>query len=171
MKVLVIAEHDGHALRAASLSSFTFARSVADATNGDVTWLVLGDQIESVAAAAARLAPVLAVESPLLAHPLADSLARAIATIAEQRKFDLVCAAATTFSKDVLPRAAALLGGAMASDVVRHEMTDAGLQFDCPQFAGAVTATVRLTWFAANRQRSRLRVSRGDGWRFGTSSG
>jgi electron transfer flavoprotein alpha subunit len=32
----------------------------------------------------------------------------------------------------------------MASDVVRHELTDAGLQFDCPQYAGAATATLRL---------------------------
>jgi electron transfer flavoprotein alpha subunit len=37
-----------------------------------------------------------------------------------------------------------LLGGAMASDVTRHEITHAGLQFDCPQYAGAVTATLRL---------------------------
>ena len=32
----------------------------------------------------------------------------------------------------------------MASDVLRHELTDEGLHFDCPQFAGAVTATLRL---------------------------
>jgi electron transfer flavoprotein alpha subunit len=32
----------------------------------------------------------------------------------------------------------------MASDVVRHEWTGTGLQFDCPQYAGAVTATLRL---------------------------
>ena len=34
-----------HALRAASLSCFTFAQAVAGATGGDVTWLVLGDQV------------------------------------------------------------------------------------------------------------------------------
>jgi electron transfer flavoprotein alpha subunit len=144
MRVLVVAEHDGHALRAASLSCFTFAKSVADATDGEVAWLVLGNQTNNVTADAARFAPVLAVDSPQLAHPLSDSFARAITAIVEQRKFDLVCAASTTFSKDVLPRAAALLGGAMASDVVRHEVTGDGLQLDCPQFAGAVTATVRL---------------------------
>ena len=32
----------------------------------------------------------------------------------------------------------------MASDVVRHEVVDGRLQFDCPQYAGAVTATLRL---------------------------
>src|SRR3954471_16420958 len=128
MRVLVIAEHDGHALRGASRSCFTFAKSVANATGGSVTWLVLGDEIESVSAEAARFSPVLAIESPSLKHPLADSYAKAIATIAQERQFELVSAAATTFSKDVLPRAAALLGGAMASDVLRHELTEAGLQ-------------------------------------------
>jgi electron transfer flavoprotein alpha subunit len=144
MRVLVVAEHDGQALRPASLSCFTFARSVADATRGDVTWLLLGHQVASVTTDAARYAPVLTCDSPQLSHPLADAFGRIIATVAEQRKFDLVCAASSTFSKDILPRAAALLGGAMASDVVRHDLADGVLQFDCPQFAGAVTATVRL---------------------------
>jgi electron transfer flavoprotein alpha subunit len=144
MKVLVVAEHDGHALRVASLSCFAFAKAVADATGGSVTWLVLGDRVDSVAAQAAHLAPVLAVESPALAHPLADSYARAISNVVRERQFDLISAASSTFSKDVLPRACASLDGAMASDVVRHELTDAGLQFDCPQFAGAVTSTIRL---------------------------
>jgi len=144
MRVLVIAEHDGQALRPVSLSCFTFAQAVADATGGDVTWLVLGDKIETVAGEASRFAAVLAVESPQLSHSFADCFGRVIATVVMEKQFDLVCAAATTFSKDVLPRAAALLGGAMASDVVGHQFTEGGLQFDCAQYAGAVTATLRL---------------------------
>ena len=147
MRILVVAEHDGRALRAPSLSCFTFAKAIADATSGDVTWLVIGDQVERVAAEASQFAPALVVDSPLLAQPLADSYSRAIADLVQERQFNLVSAATSTFSKDVLPRATALLGGAMASDVVGHELTDAGLQFDCPQYAGAVTATLRLIGF------------------------
>jgi electron transfer flavoprotein alpha subunit len=144
MRVLVVAEHDGHALRAASLSCFTFAQAVAQSTGGNVTWLVLGDQIERVIAEASLFAPVISIDSPHLSQPLADSFAQAIATVVAERQFDLVAAATSTFSKDVLPRAGAMLGGAMASDVIRHEFSEAGLQFDCPQYAGAVTATLRL---------------------------
>jgi electron transfer flavoprotein alpha subunit len=144
MRTLVVAEHDGTALRPVSLSCLSFATAVADATVGDVTWLVLGNGIDCVAVEAAHYAPVLAVDSPLIAHPLAEPLGRAIATIARERGFDLVCAASSTFAKDVLPRAAALLGGAMASDVVRHELVDGKLLFESPQFAGAVTAMLRL---------------------------
>ncbi len=144
MRILAVAEHDGRALRGVSLSCLNFANAVAGATGGEAAWLVLGHPTENVAAEAARYAPVLVVDSPALANPLAEPVARTIATIVGKRKYDMVCAAASTYSKDVLPRAAALLGGAMASDVVRHEVVEGRLQLDSPQFAGAVVATLRL---------------------------
>jgi electron transfer flavoprotein alpha subunit len=144
MRVLVVAEHDGRSLRAGSLSCLSFARSVANETGGEASWLVLGRHLDHVGAAAARFAPVLVVDSPTLAHPIAGPLAQVIASVVREWRFDLVCAAASTFSKDVLPRAAAQFGGAMASDVMRHALVDGELQFDCPQFAGAVTATLTL---------------------------
>jgi electron transfer flavoprotein alpha subunit len=156
MKILVVGEHDGDALRSASLSCFTFARQLAQATGGSVTWLILGDQLDKVASQAAGLARVLKVESPHLAQPTAEPFGRAIALVARREAFDLVCAASTTFAKDILPRAAAELGGAMASDIVRYEWTKTGLHFDCPQFAGVVTATLRLV---GNPQVATVRAS------------
>jgi electron transfer flavoprotein alpha subunit len=144
MQILVVAEHDGTSLRGASLSCLSFAKSVAEAAGGDARWLVLGDQIGGVAVEAAKFAPVLAVDSPLFIHPLAEPFARTIAEVIRAQKCDLLCAAASTFAKDIVPRAAALVGGAIASDVVRHQFADGNLLFDCPQYAGAVTATVRL---------------------------
>jgi electron transfer flavoprotein alpha subunit len=144
MQTLVIAEHDGASLRPASLSCLTFADSVAKAAGGAATWLVLGHRIDQVAQHAARFAPALFVDSPGLDAPLAEPFARAIATVVRNRGFDLVAAASSTFAKDILPRAAAQLGGAMASDVIRHELVDGRLLLDTPRYAGAVTATVML---------------------------
>jgi electron transfer flavoprotein alpha subunit len=144
MQTLVMAEHDGRSLRPASLSCLSFARAVAAETGGDVSWLVLGHQIDGVAADAARFAPVIAVDSPALNHPLAEPFAETIVQVVRARKYELLCAAASTFAKDIMPRAAALLGGAMASDILRHRLVDGRLALDCPQYAGAVTATVRL---------------------------
>jgi electron transfer flavoprotein alpha subunit len=144
MRVLIVAEHDGTSLRGASLACFSFARSVAVATNGDVSWLVLGDGPSRVAAEAARFGTVLVADSPALDRPIAEPCARLISAVVRERGFNLVCAASSTFAKDILPRAAAQCGGAMASDVMRHELVDGRLQLDCPQFAGAVTATLRL---------------------------
>src|SRR5687768_13670668 len=103
MRTLVVAEHDGHALRPASLACLAFAKSVAVETGGDSAWLVLGHKVEAVAASAATYAPVLVADSPSLAHPLAEPFARTVAHIGRQREFDLVCAAASTFAKDILP--------------------------------------------------------------------
>ncbi len=54
-------------------------------------------------------------------------------------------ATSTTYVKDVVGRAAGLLGGAMASDIVGHQLRDGQLVMQRPMYAGAVTATVSLT--------------------------
>ncbi len=144
MKVLVIAEHDGRALRPASLSCMQFARDVADQTDGTATWLVLGDDIQQVSEQAKATGDVLMLSAPCLAHPIANQYAQLIHDVADNHGFDLVAAAATSFAKDIVSRAGGLLGGAMASEVVAHRLTDEGLEYDRPTYAGAVLATVRL---------------------------
>jgi len=73
-----------------------------------------------------------------------NRFAKVIAEVAAERGAELVVAASTTFAKDVVGRAAGLLGGAMASDVVGHEFRDGQLLLRRPMFAGSVTATVAL---------------------------
>jgi len=144
MRILIVAEHDGAALRPASLSCLTFAQSVARASGGEISWLLLGSGTAELTKEAAKFAPVLTVDHPSLSEPLAEPMARSIAAVVKSHGFDLITAASSTFAKDILPRTAALLGGTMASDVVRHELREGDLLLDCPRFAGAVTATVRL---------------------------
>lgn len=144
MRVLVIIEHDGAAIRPITLSCLGFARQVASETGGSVTALVLGADVGNIATEAAHYAPVLVGESARLGAPLPEPLGAIVASTVRQRGFDLVCAANSTFSKDFLPRAAALLGGAMATDVLRHDWVEGELRYDCPRYAGSVTATVRL---------------------------
>ncbi len=110
MRIVVVAEHDGTAVRGASLSALAFAQSVAAAAGGEVTWLVLGQQVDSVAQDAARLAPVLVVDSPALENPIAEPFARVISTVVKERGFELVAAASSTFAKDIVPRMQAFTG-------------------------------------------------------------
>jgi electron transfer flavoprotein alpha subunit len=145
MRALVVAEHTSNAVRAGSRSALTFARAVADETAGDVQCLLLGHEVQQAAHAAARLAPVLVADSAALAHPVADRYARVIADVARSRHFELLAAAATTFAKDIVGRAAGLLGGAMAGDVVGHEFQAGQLLLRRPMFAGNLLATVALT--------------------------
>ena len=144
MRILVVAEHDGTAIRAASRSALTFARACAAATGGSVQWLLLGHQLEASAADAAAYAPVLAADAPALIHPLADRYAGVIAAAVRESQADLLVAASGTWAKDIVTRAAGLLGGAMASDVVAHEFCDGRLRMQRPVYAGAALATVEL---------------------------
>ena len=86
----------------------------------DAQLLVLGHEVAEVAKHGANYAPVLAVDSPALAKPVADIYGTLIAKVVKDHGFDMIVAACTTFAKDIVARAAGMLGGAMAGDVVGH---------------------------------------------------
>ncbi len=140
MKTLVLMEHDGAALRPGSGAALGFAREVSE----DVTALVLGEDIAVMTAEASKLAPVLAADNAALAGPVADRWAHVIAEVARAHNAELIVATSTTWAKDIVGRAAGLLGGAMASDVIGHELKGGELRLRRPMFAGAITATITL---------------------------
>ena len=140
MKILVLMEHDGTALRPGSGAAIGFARELSD----DVTALVLGENLDAITAEAAKFALILVANHPALAAPVADRWAHVIAEVARAQNAELIVATSTTWAKDIVGRAAGLLGGAMASDVIGHEMVDGELRLRRPMFAGAVNATIVL---------------------------
>ncbi|CAI7842020.1 unnamed protein product [Closterium sp. NIES-54] len=123
---LVVAEHTGRgaggsaaALKPPTLSAVAAARKLG----GPVAVLVAGsgDAVADVAAAVAKIEgvdEVITTESPALDHALPEPLAALLTNLAAQRSFSHVLAASSTFSRNVLPRVAALLDAAMVSDVV-----------------------------------------------------
>ncbi len=143
MRALVVLEHDGKSVRLGSYSAAAFAEAVAQST-GSIELLLLGHNIEDLAHSAAKHAPVFIADHERLAVPLADSYADVIADMVRSRSIDLLVAASTTFARDIVGRAAGLLGGAMASDVVGHEFRDGKLLLRRPMYAGALIATVSL---------------------------
>jgi electron transfer flavoprotein alpha subunit len=145
-KILVIAELDGGQLKLATLSAVAFAQKAIAQSGGSFEILVMG---EKVAAAAERLRPygaaaVLVADHEQLRHPLGDKYAHVAANVARQREATMLVGAASTFSKDILPRTAALLDAAMASDVVDVLQVGQETHFQRLMFAGNVIATVKL---------------------------
>ncbi len=140
-KVLLFVEHvDGH-LRTASLPAITFARAAAE-HHGPVALLVMGKGAAAAGAEAAKYAPeVITVEDPGLEHYLAETYAPVVARIAKEQGATLVAGTATSTGKDLLPRVAALLGSAMASDVVA---VNGPRTFTRPMQAGNILAKVEV---------------------------
>ncbi len=139
MAVLVVGEHDGAALKAASLSAIAAAGRIG----GGVAVLVAGSGCDKVAEAAAKVAGVervLLSDDPLYAHPLAENLAKLVVSVAGQ--FSHLLAGADSFGKNVMPRIAALLDVAQVSDIVAIEGPKL---FVRPIYAGNALQTVEAT--------------------------
>ena len=136
-KILVIAEHDGEKLN----SSTARAVSCAAAIGGDIDVAVFAADGKAVCDAAAKLKGVkrvLRVARAENAKPLAAILAPQVAKLAAG--YSHVLAPSTTFGKDVLPRAAALLGVPQVSDVMKVKDP---LTFERPIYAGNAIVTVK----------------------------
>ena len=138
MAVLVYAEHDNAALKAATLNAVTAAKQL-----GDVTVLVAGSGCGAVAEAAAKVdgvSKVLVADDAAYANEIAENVAPLMAGLADG--FDYIVAAATTSGKNVMPRVAALLDVQQISDISGIEGPDTFIR---PIYAGNALATVKTT--------------------------
>ena len=141
MAILVVAEHDNAGLRPATLNTLTAAGELEGSAGGPVDVLVAGAGCAGAAAAAAKLpgvAKVRLADAPEYDHELAENLAPLIAKLAAD--YSHVLAPATTFGKNVMPRAAALLDVQQISEITAIEGADT---FVRPIYAGNAMATVK----------------------------
>jgi electron transfer flavoprotein alpha subunit len=137
MRSLVIIEHDGQKPRPASLNTVTAAKKVG----APVDALVMGADTAGVVAETAKIAgveKVLASSAAHFANSLAENEAPLVAQVA--KNYTHVFAPGTTFGKNLLPRAAALLDVAVVSDIIGVESADT---FRRPIYAGNAIATVQ----------------------------
>ncbi|MEZ5823479.1 MAG: FAD-binding protein [Geminicoccaceae bacterium] len=115
MAILVLAQHDGEQLDPAVLHAVTAAGKIG----GDLHLLVAGNGTDAVAAKAASVAgvsKVVQVDHEAYANPTAEDLAPLLVAVAPG--YSHIIAASTTFGRNVMPRAAALLDSAQVSDIV-----------------------------------------------------
>lgn len=137
MAILVIAEHDNQAIKAATLNTV----SAATKLGGDVHVLIVGSACSAAAQAASAISGVSLVKVVDAAHyeqQLSENVAALVAAVAEG--YSHVLAPATTYGKNMLPRVAALLDVAQISDIVGIEDADT---FVRPIYAGNALATVK----------------------------
>jgi len=140
--VLVFCEVSGTAIRTASLHAVTAARTLATAHGGPVVAVIIGQGVGAAAGDVARYADrVLVFDDARLAAPLAETHAPLLAGAVKTAGATAVVGTATSTGKDVLPRAAALLGAGMASDVIRVDGTN---KFRRPAYAGNALADVEI---------------------------
>ena len=139
MAILVIGEHDNSTLRPSTLNTVTAAAALGT----EVDLLIAGANCSSVTDEASKVesvSRVLVADDPSFADGLAENIAPLIASIAGN--YSHVLAPATTYGKNILPRASALLDVQQISDISGIESEDT---FVRPIYAGNAMATVRST--------------------------
>ncbi|MFT5598926.1 MAG: electron transfer flavoprotein alpha subunit [Gammaproteobacteria bacterium] len=137
MSNLVIVEHDNNEVAVATLNAITAAQQIG----GDIDLLVAGENCQSVAESAAQIAGIAKVkvaDNAMYGHHMAENLASLIVDIAKDYSHILV--SATTFGKNMMPRASALLDVAQISEIVEVKSPDT---FVRPIYAGNALATVQ----------------------------
>ncbi|QKR99020.1 electron transfer flavoprotein subunit alpha/FixB family protein [Sphingomonas sp. CL5.1] len=136
MKTLVWVEHDGSAVKDATLSAVTAASKL-----GEVHLLVAGQGVGAVADQAAKIAGVGKVhvaDDAAYAHALAENVAPLVVELMGHH--DAFAVPATSNGKNIAPRVAALLDVMQISDVLSVEGPDT---FTRPIYAGNAIATVQ----------------------------
>jgi electron transfer flavoprotein alpha subunit len=138
MKTLIWVEHDGSAVKDATLSAVTAAAKL-----GEVHALVAGSGVDGVAKAAAAIAGVQTVhvaDNAAFAANLPENIAPVVAALMADH--DAFVVPATTTGKNVAPRVAALLDVMQISEVLSVEGPKS---FTRPIYAGNAIATVEST--------------------------
>ena len=137
MTALVIAEHDNHSIKPATLNTVTAAAQCG----GDVHVLVAGKGAEGAAKAAAQIAGVakiIHVDGDHFAHGLAENMAAQVLEISAS--YSHILFPATASGKNIAPRVAATLDVGQISDITKVESPDT---FERPIYAGNAIATVQ----------------------------
>jgi electron transfer flavoprotein alpha subunit len=136
MKTLVWVEHEGGALKDATLAAVTAAAKI-----GEVHLLVVGEGVGGVADAAAKVAGVGKVhvaDGAAYAHALPEAVAPLVVEL--MASHDAFVAPATSNGKNIAPRVAALLDVMQISEILSVEGEKT---FTRPIYAGNAIATVK----------------------------
>ena len=145
--VLIVAElqPDGN-LRKASLNALAAGKAVAQAGGGELHAVLLGkDTTAGLSQLREYGAKVIhTAQAPEFEHCVAETFAPVLSELAQGLSASYVGMASTSTGKDLLPRVAARLQAAMATDVVGISGSGADLTFTRPMWAGYVVADVKL---------------------------
>ena len=136
MSILVIAEHDNTSIRPSTLNTIAAAKLLGD----DIHLFVAtnNSELPNSASTIESVSKVISSVDDTLEHQLPEALAPMIKEVATS--YSHVLAPATTFGKNLMPRASALLDSQQISDISGVIDQDT---FKRPIYAGSCIATVK----------------------------
>ncbi len=144
--VFVITEQRDNAFRKVSFEAVSEGRRLADALGADLTAVVLGSGIESLAAELEKYGPnkILLADDPALADYTTDAYTNVIADLSQTVDPALIVLGASAQGKDLSARLAARLDAGLAMDCTAIRLDDGKLTITRPMFGGKIFADVEI---------------------------
>jgi len=144
--VLVVAEFAEGKVKKTTHSAITFAQSVAKATSGAFSILVIGAGAKGGAAELTGFgaAKVLVADDASVAQYICERYAPTVVAVAKSG-FQVVVGTASAFGKDLLPRVAAAMGAGYANDISSMKADGGKLTYRRPMFAGNAYGFCEIT--------------------------
>ncbi|KAJ7948469.1 electron transfer flavoprotein subunit alpha, mitochondrial [Quillaja saponaria] len=146
VSTLVIAEHEGGAVNAPSLSAVVAAKSLSKDNSISMLLAGSGRSLHDAASHAASCHPsisqVLVADLDKFKNPLAEPWAKLVHLVQQKGGYSHIIAASNSFGKNVVPRAAALLDVSPITDVIEISETRTFIR---PIYAGNALCTIRYT--------------------------
>lgn len=136
--ILVVYEIRDNQIKKSSFEATSAAGRLAQETGGKVSALLIGSGVESLAGQAGKYGAgqVFLVDKPELNKYSPDVYARIIAEVSKQAGATHVFMGASSRGKDLLPRAAFLLGSGLAQDIINFSIEGEKVVYTRPILAG-----------------------------------
>jgi electron transfer flavoprotein alpha subunit len=142
--MLVIAEHRGGVLNRTTWEAVAGAQQLA--AGGPVAVVVIGSKVDGIATelATAAIERVVVVDDPALEPYTADGHTAALERLAREFAPSHIVFAHSYQARDLVPKLAARLDGALVTDVTGIKAGGAGTIYTRPMFQGKLAADVML---------------------------
>lgn len=144
--ILAIAEQIDGGFRKVTFEVLSEGRRIADSLGGDLTALVLGSNMESVAKDLGQYGAdkIIVMDNPALSELVTDAHTNVIADFINQETPAVVVIGATSHGKDVAARLAARLDAPLAMDCIGTRFEDKNLIASRQLYGGKIFADVAL---------------------------
>ena len=147
MKIIAFAEQRNNTFRKTAFEVVRAAKIVADQLSAEVTALVVGGNVSSIAGevGAYGAAKVIAVEDPRLENYSTTAFAKIVAEIVLQESAEIVFFPASSLGKDLSPRVSVKIDAGLAAECTALRVENGDIIATRPVYAGKGMVEVRVT--------------------------
>ncbi len=145
-KILVFTEQRDGEVKKITYENLTLANKLSAETGDQVVCVVIGDNISKLTDDLARYgaSKIITCQDESLSLYQSEGYTKVLTDIVKEENASIILMGATFMGKDLAPRLAARINGALATDCISVEVSGDDLMIVRPMYAGKVRATIRL---------------------------